>query len=588
MHPLFKLLKYSKKYRFDISIAAIYSLLNKVFDILPEVLIGVAVDVIVKRQDSMLAHLGIHDVKLQIILLGLFTGLTWVLESTFQYLYSLKWCYLAQHLQHDMRLDAYSHIQGLELEYFENKATGNLMAILNDDINQLERFINDGVNQIIQIVGSTLIIGIIFFTISTPVAMLSFMPIPLIIIGVFFFRHKLAPRYLKVRNSAGELNGKLNTNLAGVATIKSFTSEQHELTAVAALSSNYVNANKSAIIMSAAVTPVIRMAVMCGFLSALIYGGILTLEGSIQVASYSILIFLSQRLLWPLTYLAQVTDMYQRSMASINRVMGLLAAPIQIQGGDLELTEPCKGELEFNRVDFTYQEREQLFKQLSFKVAAGENIAFVGSTGSGKSTVVKLLLRFYQNQSGKILLDGKVIDTLRFNALRSQIGVVSQETFLIDGSIADNIRYGTFTASMEDVLRVSKLVEADSFIQELPDGYQTMVGERGQKLSGGQRQRIALARAILKNPAILILDEATSALDNHTEDMIQQAMNEVSKGRTTLVIAHRLSTVVNADRIYVLEHGEIVEVGSHAELLAQDDKYAYLWRLQLRNPDAIV
>lgn len=588
MHPLFKLLKYSKKYRFDISIAAIYSLLNKVFDILPEVLIGVAVDVIVKRQDSMLAHLGIHDVKLQIILLGLFTGLTWVLESTFQYLYSLKWCYLAQHLQHDMRLDAYSHIQGLELEYFENKATGNLMAILNDDINQLERFINDGVNQIIQIVGSTLIIGIIFFTISTPVAMLSFMPIPLIIIGVFFFRHKLAPRYLKVRNSAGELNGKLNTNLAGVATIKSFTSEHHELTAVAALSSNYVNANKSAIIMSAAVTPVIRMAVMCGFLSALIYGGILTLEGNIQVASYSILIFLSQRLLWPLTYLAQVTDMYQRSMASINRVMGLLAAPIQIQGGDLELTEPCKGELEFNRVDFTYQEREQLFKQLSFKVAAGENIAFVGSTGSGKSTVVKLLLRFYQNQSGKILLDGKAIDTLSFNALRSQIGVVSQETFLIDGSIADNIRYGTFTASMEDVLRVSKLVEADSFIQELPDGYQTLVGERGQKLSGGQRQRIALARAILKNPAILILDEATSALDNHTEDMIQQAMNEVSKGRTTLVIAHRLSTVVNADRIYVLEHGEIVEVGSHAELLAQDGKYAYLWRLQLRNPDAIV
>ncbi len=588
MHPLFKLLKYSKKYRFDISIAAIYSLLNKVFDILPEVLIGVAVDVIVKRQDSMLAHLGIHDVKLQIILLGLFTGLTWVLESTFQYLYSLKWCYLAQHLQHDMRLDAYSHIQRLELEYFENKATGNLMAILNDDINQLERFINDGVNQIIQIVGSTLIIGIIFFTISTPVAMLSFMPIPLIIIGVFLFRHKLAPRYLKVRNSAGELNGKLNTNLAGVATIKSFTSEQHELAAVAVLSSNYVNANKSAIILSAAVTPVIRMAVMCGFLSALIYGGILTLEGNIQVASYSILIFLSQRLLWPLTYLAQVTDMYQRSMASINRVMGLLDAPIQIQGGDLELTEPCKGELEFNRVDFTYQEREQLFKQLSFKVAAGENIAFVGSTGSGKSTVVKLLLRFYQNQAGKILLDGKAIDTLSFNALRSQIGVVSQETFLIDGSIADNIRYGTFTASMEDILRVSKLVEADSFIQELPDGYQTLVGERGQKLSGGQRQRIALARAILKNPAILILDEATSALDNHTEDMIQQAMNEVAKGRTTLVIAHRLSTVVNADRIYVLEHGEIVEVGSHAELLAQDGKYAYLWRLQLRNPDAVV
>ena len=185
-------------------------------------------------------------------------------------------------------------------------------------------------------------------------------------------------------------------------------------------------------------------------------------------------------------------------------------------------------------------------------------------------------------------MDGQPIDELSLNSLRSQIGVVSQETFLIDGSIADNIRYGSFTASLDEVLRVAKLVEADSFIQQLPDGYQTLVGERGQKLSGGQRQRIALARAILKNPAILILDEATSALDNHTEDMIQQAMLEVSKGRTTLSIAHRLSTVVNADRIYVLEHGAIIEVGSHAELLAQNGQYAYLWRLQLRNPDAVV
>ncbi|MBX9865572.1 MAG: ATP-binding cassette domain-containing protein, partial [Burkholderiales bacterium] len=245
-------------------------------------------------------------------------------------------------------------------------------------------------------------------------------------------------------------------------------------------------------------------------------------------------------------------------------------------------------QLEFNAVDFAYQEREQLFKHLSFKIAAGENIAFVGSTGSGKSTLVKLLLRFYQNQAGEILLDGQPIDELSLNSLRSQIGVVSQETFLIDGSIADNIRYGSFTASLDEVLRVAKLVEADNFIKQLPNGYQTLVGERGQKLSGGQRQRIALARAILKNPAILILDEATSALDNHTEDMIQQAMLEVSKGRTTLSIAHRLSTVVNTDRIYVLEHGAIIEVGSHAELLAQNGQYAYLWRLQLRNPDAVV
>jgi ATP-binding cassette subfamily B protein len=583
MHPLFKLIRYSKNYRFDIILATFYSLLNKCFDILPEVLIGVAVDVIVKRQDSMLAHLGIHDVKLQIILLGLFTGLTWILESFFQYLYSLKWCYLAQNLQHDMRLDAYNHIQNLELEFFENKATGNIMAIVNDDINQLERFVNDGVNQIIQIVGSTVIISIIFFMISAQVAIMSFIPIPLIIIGVFFFRNKLAPRYLKVRNSAGELNSKLGNNLSGIATIKTFTTEAYEFGKIEQYSNNYAKANKHAIIMSAAVTPVIRMAVMCGFLAALIYGGILTLNGHIQVASYSILIFLSQRLLWPLTYLAQVTDMYQRSMASINRVMGLLNSPVNIIDGNKTFVPGSGGEVEFKQVNFSYQEREPLFTGLTFQVKAGETIAFVGSTGSGKSTIVKLLLRLYQYGSGAILVDGQEINQLMLTSLRSQIGMVSQETFLIDGTIAENICYGTFNATSEEIERVAKLVEADEFIRRLPEAYQTMIGERGQKLSGGQRQRIALARAIIKNPLILILDEATSALDNQTEDLIQQSMLEVAKGRTTIIIAHRLSTIVNADRIYVLEHGKIIEIGNHQELLEQNGKYANLWNLQLRS-----
>ena len=585
MHPLLKLFRYSGKYRKDIIIASLYSLLNKSFDILPEVLIGVAVDVIVKRQDSLLAKIGIHDVKWQIVILGLFTGLTWVLESLFQYLYSLKWCYLAQHLQHDMRLDAYSHVQKLELEYFENQATGNLMAILNDDINQLERFINDGINQILQIISSTIIISIIFFMISAEVAVLSFLPMPLIVIGVFYFRKKLAPRYLSVRNSAGELNSKLNTNLSGLPIIKAFVTEIHELSQITKLSQKYADANKKAIIMSAAVTPVIRMAVMLGFLGALIYGGLLTIDGKIEVASYSILIFLSQRLLWPLTYLAQVTDMYQRSMAAINRVMGLLNAPIHIVSGPNQLMLPCRGEIEFNKVDFAYHERDKLFSDLSFNVKSGETVAFVGSTGSGKSTIVKLLLRFYSYNSGKILIDNQEITSLQLAELRQQIGLVSQDTFLIDGTIADNIAYGTFEAKHEEIIRVAKLAEADGFISQLPDGYSTLVGERGQKLSGGQRQRIALARAIIKNPAILILDEATSALDNQTEDLIQKAMEHVAKDRTTIVIAHRLSTIVNADKIHVLEHGRIIESGTHDELIGLNGHYANLWNLQLKEPD---
>jgi len=583
MHPLFKLIRYSKKYRFDITLASLYSLLNKVFDILPEVLIGVAVDIIVKRQDSMLSHLGIHDVKLQIILLGLFTGLTWILESFFQYLYSIKWCYLAQNLQHDMRLDAYKHIQNLELEFFENKAIGNIMAIVNDDINQLERFVNDGVNQIIQIIGSTVIISIIFFLLSVQVALLSLISMPLIVIGVFFFRTKLAPRYLKVRNAAGDLNSKLNNNLSGISTIKIFNTETYELNKIEQYSAYYSQANKQAIVMSAAVTPVIRMAVMFGFLSALIYGGLLTLNGQIQVASYSILIFLSQRLLWPLTYLAQVTDMYQRSMASINRVMGLLNSQVTIKDGSKTFVPHAGGEVEFKHVNFAYQEREQLFSDISLHIKAGETVAFVGSTGSGKSTIIKLLLRLYQYNSGAILIDGQDINELTMNSLRQQIGVVSQETFLIDGTIAQNICYGTFDATDAQIEQAAKLVEAEEFILQLPNGYHTVVGERGQKLSGGQRQRIALARAIIKNPLILVLDEATSALDNQTEDLIQKSMLHVASGRTTIIIAHRLSTIVNANRIYVLEYGKIIEIGNHKELLDKNGKYAALWNLQLRS-----
>lgn len=582
MHPLVQLFRYAKNYRVDIGLATFYSLMNKIFDIFPEILIGVAVDVVVKQQDSMLAHWGIHNVIAQIVSLGSFTGLIWMLESTFQYLYSLKWCYLAQHIQHDLRMDSYQHIQNLQLEYFENKATGNLMAILNDDINQLERFMNDGVNQIIQIVSSTLIIGVIFFIISAKVALLSFLPMPLIIIGVFFFRNKLAPRYLRVRNSAGALNAKLNANLSGIATIKNFTTEKYESEQLKQFSNEYANANKHAILLSAAATPVIRIIIMSGFLVSLIYGGILTIDKQIAVASYSILIFLSQRLLWPLNQLGQVTDMYQRSMASITRVMGLLSAPVTIQDGAKVIKSPCNGEVHFKHVNFAYNERDSLFHGLNLTIPAGQTIALVGGTGSGKSTLIKLLLRLYDYQGGQITVDGQDIKELTLNSLRQQIGVVSQETFLIDGTIAENIAYGSFSASLEQIYAVAKLVEAEEFILQLPDGYQTMIGERGQRLSGGQRQRIALARAILKNPPILILDEATSALDNHTEDLIQQAMLHVAKGRTTIVIAHRLSTIVNADMIYVLDHGNIIESGTHQELLNANKHYSYLWNLQLR------
>lgn len=580
MHPLLRLLKYARPYRRDIRLATLYSALNKLFDILPEVLIGVAVDVVVNRQASFLARCGIGDVREQLFVLAGLTVVIWVCESLFEYLYSVKWRNLAQALQNDLRLDAYRHVQNLELGYFENQSTGNLLSILNDDINQMERFLNGGANDIIQVFCSSLLIGAVFFVLTPTIALISLLPVPAILFGVFWFQRRLAPRYTAVREAAGALNGRLNNNLLGLATIKAYTAEQYEVDQIELGSRRYRDRNSAAIKLSAAITPVIRMAILAGFTTTLLYGGLLTLTGSLAVGSYSILVFLTQRLLWPLTRLADMTDLYQRSMASIERALNLLDTPLQIgyAGKSFPLSS-IRGEIRFDQVEFAYGVQPVL-QQIDLTIPAGHSVAFVGSTGSGKSTLVKLLLRFYKPGGGAISIDGVPIDTLNLQDLRRAIGYVAQDAFLADATVAENIAYGSFDAPREAIIAAAVAAEAHDFIMALPQGYDTPVGERGQKLSGGQRQRLALARAILKNPPILVLDEATSAVDNETEAAIQRSLDRLVVGRTSLIIAHRLSTVRNVEQIHVMEGGRIVESGSHVELLARNGQYATLWRLQ--------
>ncbi|SRR5579883_214951 len=577
---IMRLYHYAKGYRGDIILATIYSLLNKFFDILPEVLIGFAVDTVVNRNTSLLARFGIPDASTQIIFLGLLTFAIWCFESLFQYLYSVKWRNLAQALQHQLRLDAYKHIQNADMNYFENVKSGNLAAILNDDINQLERFLNDGLNTIIQIVGSTLMIGIIFFVIAPKIAVLAFLPVPLILFGAYYFQYIISPRYAKVRGKAGDLSARFSNNISGIATIKSYTAENYELESLEKQSNEYQKANFSAIQISSAITPVIRIAVLLGFLSALVVGGLDAIHGTLAVGAYSVLVFLTQRLLWPFTYLAEMTDQYYRAMASAERVLNLLSVPIHITSGQKSQLPTLRGEITFDHVNFFYQANQMILQNVNLSIQAGKTIAFVGTTGSGKSTLVKLLMRFYDPVSGVIKIDDHDIRDFDLNYLRQQIGYVSQDVFLFDGTIADNIAYGTFDADLHQIEHAAKLAEAHDFIMQLPNGYETQIGERGQKLSGGQRQRLSLARAILKNPPILILDEATSAVDNETEAAIQRSMDKIVIGRTTIIIAHRLSTVRNADMIYVLENGKIVEQGRHNKLVSEKGIYADLWALQ--------
>lgn len=562
-------------------LASACSVLNKTFDLAPPLLIGAAVDIVVRREGSLLAELGVVEARDQLLVLAVATFLIWALESLFEYAYAVLWRNLAQSVQHDLRLDAYSHLQQLELAYFEDRSTGGLMAILNDDVNQLERFLDGGANEVLQVLTTVVLVGATFFYLAPSVAWMSFVPVPLILWGSFHFRHRIQPRYAAVRERVASLSAQLANNLSGIATIKSFVAEDREVARLAAGSDAYQQANRQAIALSSAFSPLIRIAVLIGFGATLVYGGYLALDGHLEAGAYSVMIFLTQRLLWPLTRLGQTFDLYQRAMSSTHRVLDLLDTEPAIIGGTERLTAgEVRGEVRFERVGFAYRQGYPVLHDLELELEAGRETALVGATGSGKTTVLKLLLRFYDVGSGRVLLDGRDLRQLRLGDLRSAIGLVSQDVFLFHGTVHENLAYGRPDASFDEMVRAARIAEAHDFISALPEGYDTVIGERGQKLSGGQRQRLSIARAVLKDPPILILDEATSSVDNETEAAIQRSLATLARGRTTLVVAHRLSTVRHADRIYVLDAGRLAEVGDHETLLAADGIYAGLWRVQ--------
>jgi ATP-binding cassette subfamily B protein len=538
-----------------------------------------AIDVVVQREESFLANYGYPDPNDQFLILVAITVVIWVLESLFEYWWGILWRNLAQTAQHELRIDTYNHIQNLEMQWFSEQSTGGLMSILNDDVNQLERFLDQGANDLLQLATTITVVGSIMFILAPEVALLAVIPVPIIVIGSFIFQRRIGVRYKKVREEVGELNSLLNNNLQGITTIKSFTAEDRESERVNLASKSYRNANRDAIRLSASFVPLIRMAILFAFTANMLVGGWMALDGELDVGAYAIIVFITQRLLWPLTRLGQTFDLYQRAMASTTRVLDLVDTEIGIIEGHEELNN-VQGNIQFNNIKFTYPERESVLDDISFNIKAGETVGLVGSTGSGKTTITRLLMRFHDPLSGNLEIDGINIKDLKLNSLRSSISLVSQNTTLFPGTVRENIAYGNPDSNEEQIRYAAGIAEASFFISELPEDMDTNIGEDGHKLSGGQRQRLAIARAVLKDAPILILDEATSNVDNETEAALQRSIEKISVDRTTLIIAHRLSTIRNADRIIVLDSGSISEEGTHEELISNHGIYSRLWAVQ--------
>ena len=576
-------LSYAKPWRPKIIWASFCSVMNKIFDIAPEILIGIYVDLVVQREQSFIARLGFESIESQITLLAIATFLIWAFESTFEYLYSVQWKNIAQGVEHNIRIDAYSHVQNLDLEWYEKQKTGNITAILNDDVNQLERFLNGGFNDIIQIIISTIAIGGVFFYISPLIALFAICPIPIILFVASFFQKKLSPKYLEVRNAAGSLSSSIFNNLLGIITIKGFTAEQYETQKILRISENYQHKNQSAIRLSSAFIPIVRMGVLTGFIGTMIIGSVYAIKGVIAVGSFSVLVFLTQRFLWPFTRLGETIDLFERSMASTKRILELLKTKCKIKSKeDALIIESLNKNITFENVDFGYADKN-VFENLNLQINKADFIGIAGQTGAGKTTLIKLLFRFYEVSSGSIKFDNHNINDIDIQSLRSKIGLVNQEIFLFDGSIKENICYPHHDIDEKLLFEVAGNSQCLEFIEKLPNGFDSIIGERGQKLSVGQKQRIGIARALYKKPDILIFDEATSAVDNETEHLIQKALKEISKHCTTIVIAHRLSTIKNANKIIVLGNKGVSEEGTHDKLIHNDNFYKQLWDIQTGN-----
>jgi len=598
--PMWRLFtEYGRGQRLAFLVGLVSSIFARMLDLLPPLLLALAIDAVIQDQASY-SLLFVPDAWIpsdaggQLWLTAGLVAASFGFGAVFHYSRNYGWNKFAQHVQHAVRTDTYETMQRLNMEFFADKQTGEMMSVLSNDVNRLEKFLNDGLNSTSRLVIMVVGIAAYLFYMNWQLALVALLPVPIIAVFTKRFIETIQPKYADVRSSVGSLNSRLENNLSGIQIIKTANTESYESDRVEESSQDYLDANWDAIETRITFFPGLRLVSGLGFVLTFVLGGLMVLGQApspltlaLSPGEFVAFIIYTQRFVWPMAQFGQIINMYQRAYASAERVFGLMETPGRLEEVDdappLSVTD---GAVEYDDVSFGYGEAGVL-TDVSFDVDGGDTVALVGPTGAGKSTVMKLLLRMYDPDSGAVRIDGQDLRGVQIPSIRRAIGYVSQETFLFYGSVRDNIAYGSFDATDAEIRRAAEAAEADQFIRNLPDGYDTMVGERGVKLSGGQRQRVAIARAMLKDPEILVLDEATSDVDTETEMLIQRSLDELTADRTTFAIAHRLSTIKDADTILVLEDGRVAERGSHEQLLAENGLYANLWAVQAGEIDEL-
>jgi ATP-binding cassette, subfamily B, bacterial len=518
--------------------------------------------------------------------IALILMITYIARILFKFLYGYLSHLAAWKLVADMRVIVYDHLQKLSLRYYHDKQTGQLMSRTTNDTATFELLIAHAVPDLITNILILIGVTIILFTMNVYLAFLTLIPIPFLIFGGILFTKKIRPNFRAAQGTLAELNATLQDNISGMKEIQVFNQQSRERKRVQKGAQNYASAILNALKLSAIFHPTVEAISSMGTVIVVGVGGWLALKNSLSISDIvGFLLYLSL-FYQPIASLARVTEDLQQAIAGADRVFEVLDTEPDIQDSPdaVKLTN-SKGELSFKDVSFHYIDSSPVLQGISFDVKPGQMVALVGPTGVGKTTIISLIARFYDPVSGSILLDGKNLKDLTLSSLRNQVSIVLQDIFLFNGSVADNIAYGSKSASMEEIINAAKAARAHEFISELPEGYDTVIGERGVKLSGGQKQRLSIARAVLRNTPVLILDEATASVDVETEAKIQQAIQELAGSRTIIVIAHRLSTVKRADNILVIKEGKIVESGNHKELLSFGGIYKQLCDVQFQIPD---